>query len=92
MKISKAAKQLALDLGLSEADAYIMELKSQLYSKSANLIQESVLTHGKIAQLMGTSRSRINRIAHHAESNVSIELLIKLIAVLEGRPIIKFAA
>ena len=92
MKISKVAKQLALDLGLSEADAYIIELKSQLYSKSVSLIQESALTHGKIAQLIGTSRSRINRIAHRSEANVSIELLIKLVTVLEGKPLIKFAA
>lgn len=92
MKTSKAAKQLALDLGLEEVDVYIMELKSKLYSKSANLINESKLTHGKIAQLIGTSRSRVNRIAHHAEGNISIELLIKLITVLEGKPVIKFAA
>lgn len=92
MKISKAAKQIAEDLGLSEVDAYIMELKSKLYNKSADLIKSSKLTHEQIAKQIGTSRSRINRIANHGENNVSIELLIKLIAVLEGKPAIKFAA
>ena len=92
MKISKVAKQLAEDLGLSEVDAYIMELKSKLYSKSVELIKSSKLTHEQIAKLIGTSRSRITRIANNGENNVSFELLIKLIAVLEGKPAIKFAA
>jgi len=92
MKISKVAKQLADDLGLSHVDAYIMELKAKLYTRSAELIKSSKLTHEQIAKLIGTSRSRISRIANHGENNVSFELLIKLIAVLEGKPAIKFAA
>ncbi|MFY7993284.1 MAG: helix-turn-helix domain-containing protein [Bacteriovoracaceae bacterium] len=92
MKISKNARKLAEDLGLSDVDAYIMELKMQLYSKSVELIKESKLTHLEIANLIGTSRSRINRISNYGENNVSMEILIKLIAVLEDRPAIKFAA
>jgi predicted XRE-type DNA-binding protein len=92
MKISKEAKQLAQDLGLSEVDAYIMELKAKLYSKSSELIKSSKLTHEQIAKQIGTSRSRINRISNKGENNVSIEILIKLIAVLEGKSAIKLAA
>ena len=92
MKISKVAKQLALDLGLNEVDAYIMELKAKLYTKSAELIKSSKLTHEQIANLIGTSRSRVTRISNRGENNVSLELLIKLITVLEGKPAIKFAA
>lgn len=92
LKISKATKQMANDLGLSDVDAYIMELKTKLYTKSANLIKSSKFTHEQIANQIGTSRSRISRIANHGENNVSIELLIKLIATLEGKQAIKFAA
>lgn len=92
MKLSKEAKRMAEDLGLSEVDAYIMELKAKLYSKSSELIKSSKLTHEQIAKLIGTSRSRINRIANKGENNVSIELLLKLIAVLEGKSPIKIAA
>jgi predicted XRE-type DNA-binding protein len=92
MKISKEAKKLADDLGLSEVDAFMMELKANLYSKSAKLIKSSRLTHEQIAKQIGTSRSRINRIANHGENNVSIELLIKLISVMEGKPAVKMAA
>ena len=92
MKISKEAKKITEDLELSEVDAYIMELKAKLYSKSAELIKGSKFTHSEIARMIGTSRSRINRIANRGESNVSIELLLKIIAVLEGKSAIKFAA
>ncbi|MBL7664294.1 MAG: XRE family transcriptional regulator [Bacteriovoracaceae bacterium] len=92
MKLSKEAKKLAEDLGLSEVDAYIMELKAKLYSKSSSLIKASKLTHQQIAKLIGTSRARINRIANRGENNVSIELLLKLIAVLEGKSAINVAA
>lgn len=92
MKLSKEAKRMAEELGLSEVDAYIMELKSKLYAKSSELIKTSKLTHEEIAKLIGSSRSRINRIANKGENNVSIELLLKLIAVLEGTTAIKVAA
>lgn len=92
MKISKQAKTIARDLELSDVDAFIMELKAKLYSRSSELIKSSKLTHDQIAKQIGTSRSRINRIANKGENSVSIEILIKLIAVLDGQSAIKLAA
>lgn len=91
-KLSKEAKQLAKDLGLPETHAYMWELKATLYRKSAELIKESDLTHEQIAKKVGTSRSRINRISRFGEMNVSIEMLLTIIVVLEGMPSIKFSA
>ena len=90
MKLCKEAKKLAEDLNLNEVDAYMMDLKAKLYSKSSKLIKASKHTHTQIAKLIGTSRSRINRIANFGEKNISIELLIKLIYVLKGKSCIKF--
>ena len=92
MKINKEARKLAKDLGLTEVDAYIMELKAKLYSRSAELIKSSKLTHEEIAKLIGTSRSRISRISQLGENNISIEILIKLVTVLEDKPALTFAA
>jgi predicted XRE-type DNA-binding protein len=92
MKISKAAKQLAKDLELSDVDAYMMELKAKLYTISADLIKASDKTHLEIAESIGTSRSRINRIANHGENNISIELLIKLITVLKGKVVFEMVS
>jgi predicted XRE-type DNA-binding protein len=92
MKLTKEAKSMAEQLGLTEVDAFIMELKAKLYSKCSTLIKSSKLTHEQIAKLIGTSRSRVNRIANKGENNVSIEILLKLIAVLEGKAAIQIAA
>lgn len=92
MKLNKDAKKLAEDLGLDPVDAYIMDLKAKLYSKSAELISSSKLTHEEIATIMGTSRARICRISKMGEINVSIEILIKIIATLENEAPIKFVA
>ncbi|MEQ1664337.1 MAG: XRE family transcriptional regulator [Bdellovibrionales bacterium] len=91
-KVSKEAKKMAQDLDLSEVDAFIMDIKLKLYTKCSKLIKDSKLNHASIAALIGTSRSRISRIANHGENNISIEILIKLIAVLEGKAAIKIAA
>ena len=92
MKLSKATRELAKDLNLRDVDAYMMDLKAKLYMKASDLILDSKLTHEEIAKSIGTSRSRINRIANHGENNISMEILIKLITVLDGKPPIKIAA
>ena len=92
MKLSKEAKQMAHDLGLSDVDAYLMDLKAKLYLKGADLIKTSKFTHEQIAKKIGTSRARISRISKMGENNVSIEILIKLIAVLENSAPIKLVA
>ena len=92
MKLSKQAKQLAKDLGLSEVDAYMMELKAKLYEKVVKLINESEHTHQEIAKMIGTSRARVSRLSNMGENSVSIELLIKLSAILENKAPIKVVA
>jgi hypothetical protein len=92
MKISKEARKLATELGLSELDAYMIELKANLYSKAAKLITNSKLTHLEISSLVGTSRARITRIGRNSENNVSMEMLIGIIVALEGKDAIKIAA
>ena len=40
-KLSKQTKQIARDISISDADAYIMELKANLYIKCSKLIKIS---------------------------------------------------
>ncbi len=85
MKISRYARQLANDLELSDEDAAIMELKSLLYERAAQAIQRSGETHGAIATRLGTSRARITRISNRGENSISLDLLLKIIVVLEKK-------
>lgn len=92
MKLSKEAKQLAKDLGLSELDAYVMDLKSKLYVKCAKLIRESDMTHEQIAKAVGTSRARISRISSMGENSLSIEVLLKITFYISGVDALRVSA
>jgi transcriptional regulator with XRE-family HTH domain len=92
MKISKEAKQLAKDLNLNQIEAYLIDIKSKLYLKCAKLIKNSEFTHEQMAKIMGTSRARITRLSNMGEASVSLELLIKICAVLENKKPINFVA
>lgn len=85
MKTNKHAKALADDLNLNDAEAAVMELKAHLYQQAAKSISKSKLTHEAIAKKIGTSRSRITRIANLGENSLSVELLVKLIFTLDHK-------
>jgi predicted XRE-type DNA-binding protein len=91
MKLNKQARALAADLNLNEAEAVVMELKSQLYQQAAKSIAKSKLTHEDIAKKIGTSRARITRIANLGENSLSMELLVKIIVTLEHKIPLKVA-
>lgn len=91
MKMNKQTKALAADLNLNDAEAVVMELKSQLYQQASKSILKSKLTHEDIAKKIGTSRARITRIANLGENSLSMELLIKIITTLEHRIPLKVA-
>jgi predicted XRE-type DNA-binding protein len=85
VKTNKRTKTLADDLNLNEAEAAVMELKANLYQQAAKSISRSKLTHDEIAKKMGTSRARITRIANLGENSLSVELLVKLIFILDHK-------
>lgn len=91
MKMSKQTKSLASDLNLNDAEAAVMELKSQLYQQASKSILKSKLTHEAIAKKIGTSRARITRIANIGENSLSIELLVKIIVTLDHKMPLKVA-
>lgn len=85
MKASKEARALANDLGLTESDAADMELKAKLYRKAAEAILKSKLNYEEIAEELGVSKLKINRIANISEYGLSIDLLKKIISGLEKK-------
>lgn len=85
MSMKKSAKKMARDLGLDDFDARYMELKATLYKRAADAIHNSSLSHEKIAKQVGTSRTRITRIANLGESSLSLEMLSRVIFLLEEK-------
>lgn len=91
MKVKQATKKLAKDLDLDDFDAKFIELKAELYQKASEAILESEQSHDEIAKLLGTSRTRITRIANMGEESLSLEMLSRVIYLLKEKMPIKVA-
>lgn len=85
MKINQQAKQMATNLGLSQADALIMELKSELYLQASKAIKNSKDSYEEMAKKIGISKTQIHKIGGLGANNLSIELLVKIIVILENK-------
>jgi len=56
---ARNAKELASALGLTPADGAEIELRSELNSKIVEIVARKKLTHGELARLAKTSRTRV---------------------------------
>ena len=83
MKISQHAKKMAKDLELSDADAAIMELKSLLYERRPFNIRENPTRPSPLNS--GLHGHGLPRISNRGENSISIDLLLRIIVVLEKK-------
>jgi predicted XRE-type DNA-binding protein len=72
-------EELAAVLGLSPTDAIEIELRSDLNTNIINIIKKKKLTHVQVAELAGTSRTRITAIANRNTKNISTDLMLRVL-------------
>ena len=89
--VAKNARELAHILGLSPADGAEIQLRSDLNDKIIEIVRKTGLTHGQVAKLARTSRSRITAILNRDTKDVSTDLLLRIIASLGYRAKITFS-
>jgi predicted XRE-type DNA-binding protein len=80
--VARNPRELAKLLGLPPAVAAEWELHGSLCDKIASAAGKSGLTHAKIARLAGTSRSRLTAIINGRTSDVSTDLLFRVLWAL----------
>jgi predicted XRE-type DNA-binding protein len=80
--IARNAAELAEVLGLSPADGLEMELRHQLNNKIIEAVRESGLTHAQVAKAAGTSRSRLTAVLNRNRTQVSTDLMLRVLSVL----------
>jgi len=83
--VARNARELAQILGLSEADAAEMEVRAQLNDKIIRAVKESGLTHAQVAKLAETSRSRLTALLNRDTSQVSTDLMLRILSSLGYR-------
>ncbi len=83
--VAKNATELAHILGLSSIDGAEIELRSDLNDKIIEIVRKTGLTHGQVAKLACTSRSRVTAILNRNTKDVSTDLMLRIIASLGYR-------
>ena len=89
--IARDARELAAALGLTPADAVEMEMRSALNDKIVEIVERLGLTHAQVAKLSETSRTRITAIMNRNTQDVSMDLLLRILARLGYRAKIRFS-
>lgn len=73
------AEELAHALGLTSEDAFRWEMQIYLTQLLRSIIKESKLTHAAVAKKAKTSRSRVTGILNNSISDVSTDLLLRIL-------------
>ncbi len=81
-KTTKTSKNLAMALGLSNADAVEWEVRHSITQKIIDTVNKKSLTVTEVAKDAGTSRARITKILRGDSLGISIDVLIKIVASL----------
>lgn len=90
MKRTKTAHELADYLGLSPAEGAELEFRTILNSKIIEIVSSEGLTHLQVAKLSGTSRTRVTAIVNRNTSDVSTDLMLRILASLGYEAKVKF--
>lgn len=79
---TKSAKDLANFLDLDPEDAVEIEFRAKLNEKIIKVVEKEGLTHAGVAKLAKTSRSRVTAIMNHHTSDISSDLMLRVLAAL----------
>jgi predicted XRE-type DNA-binding protein len=79
---TRNAEELAHVLGLSAADAAEIELRTDLNTNIINIINKKKVTHAEVAELAGTSRTRVTAIANRNTHDISTDLMLRVLHAL----------
>jgi predicted XRE-type DNA-binding protein len=88
---TKTAQELAKFLGLSQADGVEIEIRSDLNAKIIEVVKAKELTHAEVAKLAHTSRTRVTALLNRNTTEISTDLMLRVLAALGYKAKITFA-
>jgi len=80
--VARTLDELAEVLDLTSADAQAWKFRIQLSERIAEEVARRKLTHAQAAKLAGTSRSRMTSIINGGMTEISTDLLLRILASL----------
>ena len=88
--VARNARELAKALGLTPADGFEIEFRSDLNDKTIEVVRERELTHAQVAKLAHTSRTRVTAILNRNTQDISTDLMLRVLASLGVRARLQF--
>lgn len=79
---ARTAGELAEVLGLERADGIEIAVRSALNTKIIQVIEKHGLTHGQVAKLAGTSRTRVTALINRNTKDISTDLMLRVLGAL----------
>ena len=79
---ARTALELSKALGLTPAEGAEMAFRSDLNDQIINIVKKKRLTHIQLAKLAGSSRTRMTALLNRNISDVSTDLMLRVLSVL----------
>ncbi len=83
--VAKSPEELADALGLARWEVREWQVQFDLTKRLKEIVKKRNLTHAQVAEMAGTSRTRITAILNDNLTNVSSDLLIRILDSLGYR-------
>ncbi len=87
---TNTAAELAEALGLPTADGIEIEIRSHLNDKIISVVKLKGFTHAQVAKLASTSRTRVTAILNRNTSDVSTDLMLRILGSLGVKAKLQF--
>ncbi len=81
-----------IDLGFSEGEAAILQMRAELMAELRKFIKSKELTQARAAEILGVSQSRVSDLIRGKWEKFSLEMLITLATRAGMRVTLKTAA
>ena len=86
---TNTAEELAEVLGLTPAEGAEMAFRTNLNSQIIKIVNKKKITHAQLAKLVGSSRTRMTKLLNRNISDVSTDLMLRVLSVLGYKPSLK---
>ena len=80
--VARNQMELAAVLGLGRLDGVEIAVRSALNTKLIELVAKKHLTHSTVAKLAKTSRTRVTAIMNRNTTEISTDLMLRILASL----------
>ena len=86
---ANTAAEIAKALGLTPAEGAEMAFRANLNSQIIKIVKKKKITHAQLAKLSGSSRTRMTALLNRNISDVSTDLMLRVLSVLGYKACLK---